>query len=76
MNYEYWTDETTPSLLAEFNQFPELRPHVGDRLELDNQEWFISRCNPTNNSAIQKVLYYLTPYKEPLTEQEQIDIGF
>ncbi len=75
MNYEAWTDTSTPILLDKFNLFPETRPHVGDLLNIkkDGTTYKIHRTEPTDNPSDQTVKYFVSPHKDPVTPQTQIN---
>lgn len=75
MNYEAWTDTSTPQLLDKFELPEETRPHVGDLLDIvrDNTTYQIMRSEPTNNPPGEKVKYFVSPYTDPVTPQTQVD---
>ena len=74
MNYEAWTDTSTPTLLDSFELPEETRPHVGDLLDIkrDNTTYKIFRTEPTTNPAGQKVKYFVSPHQDPVTPDRQI----
>jgi len=79
LNYDFYLDTNEPILLLEDRKVSQdLRPHVGDTIQLPNSTklYDIRRSEPTGNPAGEKVTYYLWPHEDKAIKdnpQEQIE---
>jgi hypothetical protein len=64
MNYDIYTDTNDPILLLEDALIEdEFRPQVGQEIFIKrtSKNYRITRSDPTNNPATEKVTYYVVP---------------